>query len=740
MKKLSILLFCAILSICAFAVPARPGARTYKQPDGSSIQIYVHGDEFHHFTTDAEGNLLTCDDNGFYVKSTQQLSQKKKAAQRRQEINRRRAERRKASLAADKTKGLVILVNFSDKTFKTENTRDAFDEMLNGESYTYGGATGSVRQYYSDQSSGAFQPELVVYGPVTLSKSYSYYGSNDSEGNDKYCCTMVAEACNLAFEQYNIDLAYFDSDNDGYVDFVDILYAGYGEADSSDKNTIWPCEWALSDPYGDYRKVLTLGGKKIDTFSCHQELDGQTRKRAGIGTACHELGHVFGLPDFYDYENPTIGEWDIMDGGAYLNNGNTPPAFSGYERMCSGWAKPEMLNEAKKGVELDELQTSQQIYIITESGTHNFSGTNPNPKNFYILENRQNIGWDKYLPGHGMLIWRVQYNQSYWDYNIPNGVDWNSAGTKITKYHQGMNIMAADGKVKYEIDEDGTYFTYGDSGDPFPGTEGVTEYKNLPANWQITDIKEASQVISFNFSDKSGTGQVDPPTGNLTYERVTSAPADWSGNYLIVYEDGAKILDGSLETIDAAGNTQNVTISGNKISASSSYSFTIAKLNDGYSIRSASGLYIGHSGENNALKTNAETPFANTIEVGDDGVNIICNNFYLRYNATTGQERFRYFKESTYTKQGAIQLYRNDGSGTAVDNTANTEVTVVATDRLAVSGLNQNAQVSVYNIAGQMLYNTHVATDNIDIDLNAGIYLVRIANGTETITRKVIIR
>ena len=529
MKKLLSLLFSAMLSISLFAIPARPGVRHFEQPDGTTVEAYVVGDEAGHYIIDRSGTLLVRDSKGYLVKSQAQPAHKKMAARRaeRNALRAQRAERRKALAAADMDKGLVILVQFANKSFASGNTRDAFDDMLNGDNYTFNGATGSVRQYYSDQSDGKFQPDLVVYGPVTLTNNYKYYGANDEQNNDEKCGEMVAEACKLAYEQFDINLAEFDQDGDGYVDFVDILYAGYGEADYPDENTIWPCEWALSD--SDYDKVLTLGGKKIDTFSCHQELDGTTRKRAGIGTACHELGHVFGLPDFYDYDYPTIGEWDVMDGGAYLNNGNTPPNFSGYERMCSGWAKPEILNTDKADVKLQNLQSSQQIYIVTETGEHNLSGTNPNPKNFYILENRQQTGWDKYLPGHGMLIWRVQYNQTWWNQNTPNA---------RTSAKQGMAIMAADGVVRYEEDDVYGVTTYGDAGDPFPGTSGVTSYNKLPGTRQLSNIKETDGVISFTFGTPSDT-PVDPTTsytivpdwGNIGYIEKFDQYMLWIAEY-----------------------------------------------------------------------------------------------------------------------------------------------------------------------------------------------------------------
>lgn len=146
------------------------------------------------------------------------------------------------------------------------------------------------------------------------------------------------------------------------------------------------------------------------------------------------------------------------------------------------------------------------------------------------------------------------------------------------------------------------------------------------------------------------------------YVKVTEAPTDWSGDYLIVCETDKVAFNGGLPTLDAVSNTISVTISDGKIEANNTTNaakFTIAKSGTGYSILSASGKYIGHSKNENKL-TASSTALVNTLSMNADGsVNIICSGgAYLRYNATSGQTRFRYFKSSTYTNQKAICLYK----------------------------------------------------------------------------------
>ncbi len=490
MKKILIISILVCFTLQVMAVPAHPGKRQQVNPDGTVTEYFVHGDEVYHYYTDTEGNILTRDTESRLVRSSESITEDIIRSRRLASPIKHRAAIRRANAANLISKGLVILVQFSDTVFKASNDKTAFDNLLNGDTYTYNGATGSVRKYFQDQSSGVFTPTFDIYGPVTLSGAKADYGSNDSRGYDKGVGKMVKEACELAYSEYSIDFSQYDADGDGEVDFIDVLYAGYGEADSDDEDSVWPCEWSLSA--SDAGSALTLGGKTIDTFSCHQELDGygsMKGKRAGIATACHEFGHVFGLPDFYDttYKNPTLGDWDIMDGGSYNNNGRTPPSYSGYERLFTGWAEARVINQPES-ITLQELQSSQQVLIITETGVHNLSGTNPNPKTFYILENRQQKGWDRYVPGHGMLIWRIQYNAYEWYANTVN----NHAVAQ-----QGVSIMAADGEV-YNRTINGIVYSYGDSGDTYPGTSIVTEYAPY-AQYNITDIAESNGVISFNF-------------------------------------------------------------------------------------------------------------------------------------------------------------------------------------------------------------------------------------------------
>ena len=156
-----------------------------------------------------------------------------------------------------------------------------------------------------------------------------------------------------------------------------------------------------------------------------------------------------------------------------------------------------------------------------------------------------------------------------------------------------------------------------------------------------------------------------------SYVKVTEAPTDWSGEYLIVYEAGAnsRVLNGGLSSIDAEGNYITAAVVDNKIEANATTNaakFTIAKKGNAYTIRSASGRYIGNTSSNsNKLMNDASTQYDNTITLNaDKSVNIVSSNTYLRSNiATSNGDRFRYYKASSYTNQKAIALYKLETTG-----------------------------------------------------------------------------
>ena len=249
MKKITSLAVLLLLTLTTFAVPAYRGWQTKVQPDGSTIQLRLNGDEFHHYWADAEGNIVRQDANGYWRVVETKPTAETIAARRKASPMLQSRPKRAIGDRNFAPRGLVILVNFKDSKFAAGNSQLAMHDLMNSDNYTYNGATGSVRQYFSDQSDKQYTPEFDVVGPVTLKNNVAHYGGNNYNDEDKLPGDMIVEACSIANELHNVDFTQYDNDSDGYVDFVYVIYAGMGEADGGAKNTIWPHNWSLDAAY-----------------------------------------------------------------------------------------------------------------------------------------------------------------------------------------------------------------------------------------------------------------------------------------------------------------------------------------------------------------------------------------------------------------------------------------------------------------------------------------------------------
>ena len=425
-------------------------------------------------------------------------------------------------------RGLLILANFSDTTFSPVNTQLAFDSLANGADYTYNGATGSCKAYFTAQSNGKYSPNFDVIGPITLPHTSAYYGTDtqSNNGDDRYVVDFVVDAC-MAADKLGVDFSQYDNDQDGNVDFVYIIYAGFGQADGGAETTIWPHNWDLisalfykntnqSDYYAYYDekdsliyKLPTIDGKTLYTYACSNELKFRTKARSGIGTICHEFSHVLGLPDYYitdskfsNLEKYTPGAWSLMGYGNYLNNGNTPPNFSIFDKYYLGWIEPNVLNHSTTYQLPADGKTG---YMIARNDVHVDLGPY-RTDTVYYLENRQKEGWDEYLPGQGMLIWRVMYDEEKWYNNSPNDFK--------TRYRL---MCAQEDAYPYTTSEERPEV-------PFPGTSNQTEFISFsPVNY-LENIQETAEgMITFDFVTENKT-----PVENLDIQtNQTSQSSAW---------------------------------------------------------------------------------------------------------------------------------------------------------------------------------------------------------------------
>ena len=219
MKKIIVSLFALMIACVALAVPAYRGWQTKTQPDGTEVKVRLVGDEAYHYWLNENGEQVQCNELG-------QWQIMDEATRAKGKLHKAKAISHPMKAIGDHNfapRGLVILVNYKDVNFKANNTLDDMNDLMNSDNYNYDGATGSVRQYFSNQSDGQYTPDFDVYGPVTLPNYMSHYGGNDYEGNDKLPGDMVVEACSIANALHNVDFTRYDNDNDGYVDFVYII-------------------------------------------------------------------------------------------------------------------------------------------------------------------------------------------------------------------------------------------------------------------------------------------------------------------------------------------------------------------------------------------------------------------------------------------------------------------------------------------------------------------------------------
>ena len=443
------------------AVPASDSPMLRTLPDGTSIEIMLHGDENFHYATLLDGSIVKEGDDGYFyyaevtadgivatpykvgdnvpkqrvVKSTgvkNRLQALRSQALQRRAVKPHAAQRSASDI--NNQHGLVILVDYPDMPMV--QTNKDYSEMLNSEGYSKNYATGSALDYFRNSSYGKYSPVFDVLGPYTLSNKYRYYGKNDASGNDTNVPEMIVEACRMA--SADVDLSTYDYDNDGYIDNVYVFYAGAGEANGGSDDTVWPHRWVV---YGEnYDGDPDVGGVKVYDYACSNEIRESLKNKIGtnlegIGTFVHEFGHVLGFSDHYSTNDNNLaldpGYYDVMASASYLNYGRTPYGYSAYERMYMGWLEPTQIFPSRDGdkMTLKTIDEGEALLVTADGSTHNMDGVSPSPANYYLIENRASAGWDSFAgyygtsgtPGDkGMLITKINYDADRWERNIVN--------------------------------------------------------------------------------------------------------------------------------------------------------------------------------------------------------------------------------------------------------------------------------------------------------------------------------
>ena len=413
MKKAFLLLLVWVLSSLTAlrADVATPHPLRMQQPDGSTITLRLHGDEFHHWYTDLDGHPYIQDEAGWWRRSFQPAvtARQHQAARRLRQMRDERFIQRTKSrsglgLGWGSNHFLVILVEWSDKSFQG-GAASYFDRMLNAAGFNDNGAVGSARDYWSDASGGRFTPSFDVYGPVRLERKHDEFPSGDGDEHYEMARTMLEEALAQLDAGSDIDFSLYDNDNDGYIDNVYMFYPGYAQSNGGGKNTIWPHAWAL-------RGNKTYDGVRAGSYACSSELNGRDGTVFnGCGTFCHEFGHVIGLPDLYDTDYEDNGEalhpgaWNLMAGGNHNGSGRIPAALSSYERYILGYLE-----------NFEDLSAAGDYTLPAVTSNRAFMLPTANAGEKFILEVRDGSKWDSPLPS-GLIIYHSDASD-----NLVNGV------------------------------------------------------------------------------------------------------------------------------------------------------------------------------------------------------------------------------------------------------------------------------------------------------------------------------
>lgn len=582
------ILISAVLSLCAamtFAIPAKKSWKVVSQSDGTTIRVSQAGDEhLHYYITEDNVPLYKAADNRYcyltiengklynsgmlahesaarsakelQVMNTihdlapiaRQMAAKKRSAAKRCGRPDRLPSKDDISVFKGSKKALVILAAFSDKSFSKGDDAIVkfYDEVLNQEGYSQNGAAGSVHDYFNDMSRGEFDLTFDIVGPVKVSKSATYYGGpSPIMGGADHIGEFITEAIKKADEKCDIDWKKYDWDDDGEVEQVFVLYAGYGQATGGPTGTIWPNAWTLDEALqnSDGNGGFSIDGVFINQYACSNELylDSGTVPM-GLGVFCHEFSHCMGLPDMYDTNygsTPTMGDWDLLAGGSYNGPqgiGWCPAGWTSYERAYAGW------------LELTELKAGDIIKGMTsleEADGKAYVIYNDNHKDeYYLLENHKGMGWDKYTPENGLLIIHVDYDKDLFDNNIVNSKGEFTPAEGYDRYFTNDHPRMAPFSRVRSIQNDTYFYTY-----PMDAPRGVVD--------SLTDTSKPAAELYNALADGS----------KLMGKPVYNIEKDDDGNISFTFMTKEKETDAIQDIAmaeDAAGDDTVYDITGKK--------------------------------------------------------------------------------------------------------------------------------------------------------------------------------
>lgn len=538
-KKILMAILLLFAWIQIVAVPALNVRKQVVLEDGTVLTATLGGDEYYCYYTTDDGRILTPTASGKYriVSEHAHAMSMRSAEIKMADANGRRAAtvRKNANMTIGEKRGIVILAQFQDVKFSEGGTQDFYSHMFNDKGFHENGCTGSVSEYFYDQSYGKFKIDFDVVGPVTLPNTLAYYGGpNDTPGwidirDDEFVIDACLASADLA------DFSQYDWDNDGTVDIVYIIFAGYSQAEGGGEDCIWPHNSILDD------KSIVIDGVNINGYSCSNELlGGSGQQLSGIGVICHEFSHALGLNDTYDLSYrgcDVVEKWDLMATGAYLGKGiiaTDPIGYNASERWQLGWLEPRELNEPTTVTGMQALEDSPEAYILYNEG---------NRDEYYMLENRQLQKWGHTLGAHGLMVTHVDYDQDLWqinriniDISHPRFSVVSAANTILNKQHDlfpgstgntSLTDTSIPASTLFNANSDGTYYlnkaieNISESSDGTISFVACTDYAPTPT--EIQAVLNSDGTLSCSWEK-----QVDAESYEVELTGVSRHPSPYS--------------------------------------------------------------------------------------------------------------------------------------------------------------------------------------------------------------------
>jgi len=380
---------------------------------------------------------------------------------------------------------IAILVDFSDNV--SQVTGSFFDNLM------YGTGNGTVRHYYDEVTYGNLTVVTLnlpsSLGWLRAPQTYAYYvNSNNGFGNYPQNAQKLAEDV-IALADPLVDFSQYDNDGDGYVDALFIIHSGPGAEFTGNNNDIWSHKWATFSPQW-------VDGVYAYIYSMEPEY-WQNPGDMTCGVYAHEMGHsVFGLPDVYDRDGSSrgLGRWSLMAGGSWNGSlGNSPAHPDAWNRMQMGYVTPRNITTDTTGYSLPNIQNNQSMVRLWTQGNVG--------NQYFLVENRQRLGYDAALPQAGICIYHVDESV-----NTQNDREWYPG--HISSGHYLVALEQADGLWQLEMNSNS-----GNSGDPFPGSTNNRTFDHNSTPDSRNYSFQNTQVAVRNISNSAMTMQADFEVG-----------------------------------------------------------------------------------------------------------------------------------------------------------------------------------------------------------------------------------